>query len=407
MRSTLGIIIENLKKENLLIDFISDIQNVQEQPEIILDTIIAGKICTDSKIVQDGDIFVCIKGFITDGHSYAPQAFEKGAKLLIVNDFLDLPINQIKVSESRKATAVIAKVLYDDPTAKFDLIGVTGTNGKTTTTYILEQLFKKQYEYSRLPVFKTVGVIGTIGYKIGDDFYPSERTTPDIVELNEIFSKMIKAGCKIVIMEVSSHALALYRVYGLHFKYGIFTNLSQDHLDFHRNMLEYGNAKLTLFEMVQNNNGFSVVNIDDPFGHKIFKRITSNKAGFSICPACQMPVKDSNAEYWNISDIELSEAKSSFNLFFKNEILATKFDRISISLPGKFNIQNMTSALIVLFKYIQNSEDNIFENNEVNQGKINKIYSNFNTITGKVIEIQSASGRMEKIIYNKKVKIIF
>jgi murE/murF fusion protein len=404
MSIKLKFIVEALKNEDLFLEYVNE-KSKNDDIDSIYELVFNGKINTDSKKIQSGDLFVCIKGFSNDGHIYAPQAFENGATVLVVTDFLDLPVIQLKVSDSRKATAIIAKVLYDDPTSKFDLIGVTGTNGKTTSTFLLEQLFKKQYLLTQTPVFETIGVIGTLGYKIGEQFYPSERTTPDVVELNEIFMKMIDAGCKIVIMEVSSHALALYRVYGLHFKIGIFTNLSQDHLDFHKNMLEYGNAKLTLFEMVQSNDGYSIINIDDPFGHKIFKRIKSKKAGFSICPACQMPVKETNVEYWNISDIELSASNSKFSLFYKNYDYAIKFDNISIPLPGKFNIQNMASALIVLHNYIYNNEIKPNVNIDNKQEIIKILFNNFSLISQKLTDLISANGRMEKVNYKSDYKI--
>lgn len=389
-------LIVELQKEKVFIESIRDNSQEVISDHKLNNIEINGTVCTDSERVNKGDIFVCIKGFSVDGHSFAPQAYQKGAVLLIVNDYLDLPVCQVKVTDSRKATAIIAKYVFDNPTSKLDLIGVTGTNGKTTTTFLLEQLFKIFYKKLLNNANIPVGLIGTLGYKIGDKFYPSERTTPDIIELNQIFKKMLDAGCKVVIMEVSSHALALYRVFGLNFKVGVFTNLSQDHLDFHKDMNEYGNAKLTLFEMIQHNNGYSVINIDDPFGHKIFKKISSQKAGFSISPACQMPVKDENAEYWNISEIRINSSSAMFNLYFKNLSYALRYENILSCLSGKFNIQNLVAALIVIHKYVEN----LFPENTGNE-----IYHKFSKILDYTKDLKSANGRMEKVNFTKSQQI--
>ena len=371
MKIRLSMILNELISEDLFLEVINhdsiDFENI----------FVSGKMKTDSKAVLKDDVFVCIKGFSVDGHIFAPEAYDNGAGLLIVNYTLDLPVLQVVVKDTRKATAVIAKILYDNPTGKFDLIGITGTNGKTTTSVILEQL------YSKLG-YKT-GLIGTLGYKIGDKFYPSERTTPDIIELNEIFLKMVASSCKIVIMEVSSHALSLYRVYSLNFKIAVFTNLSQDHLDFHKDMEDYGNAKFTLFEMVQKNSGLSIVNIDDPFGHSIFKKIRTPKVGFSISAACQMPVKSKECEFWNISEIELKPNHAKFNLYVKNQMYARKYSDIKSSLSGKFNVMNLVAALIVVEKNIDSEK--------------------FNQLLKSTEDIVSATGRMEKVINSQNLDI--
>ena len=321
--------------------------------------IIEGDIKTDSKNIKKGDIFACIKGLNVDGHSFASEVVKKGADILIVETIQDINITQILVNDTRKATAILARVLYDNPTTKFDLIGITGTNGKTSTTNILEQLFQKSG-------YKT-GLIGTLGYKIGDEYFASERTTPDIVELNEIFVKMVKAECQIVFMEVSSHALALDRVYGLNFKIGIFTNLSQDHLDFHKDMEDYGKAKLKLFEMVEASKGLCIINTDDGFGEKIYNQINGNKMTFG---------DDKNNHDWSISNISLTPELSKFDL--KSE--AHIYQGIRSPLIGKFNIYNLTAALIVAHKY-----------------KID--------INSPIEYIHSPLGRMERVPNNKDIDI--
>ncbi|MCL2063670.1 MAG: UDP-N-acetylmuramoyl-L-alanyl-D-glutamate--2,6-diaminopimelate ligase [Candidatus Cloacimonetes bacterium] len=342
--------------------------------------VIEGTIKTDSKNIYIGDIFACIKGLNVDGHSFAENVTKHGASLLIVEAIQDLPIMQILVKDSRKATAIIARVLHDNPSEKFDLIGVTGTNGKTTTTVILEQLFQELG-------YKT-GMIGTLGYKIGTEYFPSERTTPDIIELNEILSQMAKAECQIVIMEVSSHSLALDRVYGLKFKIGIFTNLSQDHLDFHKNMDDYGNAKNKLFKMVETSGGTSIINIDDNFGKEIFNRLTSRKVAYTMNERSisnpestknNSPTKLEKDDIWTISEIVLKPEYTIFSIINNENI----FKQIKSSLIGKFNIYNLVAALIAVSE-IAPKENFPLKNNKDSASKC-------------LQNMKSATGRIEKI----------
>ncbi|MFO7660806.1 MAG: UDP-N-acetylmuramoyl-L-alanyl-D-glutamate--2,6-diaminopimelate ligase [Candidatus Cloacimonadaceae bacterium] len=229
------------------------------------DSILASKPVTDSRLINEDDIFVCIRGFESDGHTFINQARAKQASLIIQEDEFKDSYACIRVSNSRKAAALLAKHYYDNPTSKFTLIGITGTNGKTTTSLLLWQALTK--------LGKKTGWIGTLGYKIDDEIIPTNNTTPDILELNGIFDQMVQAGCQYVVMEVSSHALALDRVYGLAFDLAMFTNLSRDHLDFHKNMQDYFESKYLLFEYVMQNNGLSLINIDDGQGRVIVERI--------------------------------------------------------------------------------------------------------------------------------------
>ena len=284
--------------------------------------IVSGTIKTDTRTIRIGDIFSCIKGFNVDGHDFSAEALAKGASILIVESKQFIDVTQIVVTDSKKATAIISKYIYDNPSEKFHLIGVTGTNGKTTTTFILDQLYQQKGH-------KT-GLIGTLGYKIGDKFYESDRTTPDIVQLNEIFYKMAEAGCTVVIMEVSSHALTLGRVFGIKFNVGIFTNLTQDHLDFHKDMIEYGEAKYLLFKMVQENNGVCIINTDDEFGKTIYNRISGTKISYSM-----------NHADWVISDIKTCSVNTEFKLQNDDKLI-----NIISPLVGKFNVYNLTAAIV-------------------------------------------------------------
>jgi murE/murF fusion protein len=300
--------------------------------ELVLDqtlhsdqVIITGSVQTDTKKVITGDVFICIPGLKFDGHDFADEVKNKGAVLLIVERFLDVAIAQIQVKDSRKAVAILAKLFYHDPSKKFDLIGVTGTNGKTSTTIMLSQLLQKSG-------FK-VGLIGTLGYQIGDNFYPLDRTTPDVIELHEIFKLMIEAGCEKVVMEVSSHALALHRVYGLTFQIAIFTNLTADHLDFHRDFEDYGNAKLMLFKMTEKQNNLCIINIDDKFGKQIYDEIKSKKIAYTS-------QKSDIVTSFRFTDVILTPCGTKFTL--------NKKYRIESPYLGKYNIYNLVAAMVAL-----------------------------------------------------------
>ena len=206
----------------------------------------------DSRKIQPGDLFFCISGFQVDGHQFAASAVEKGAVAVVVNRWLpELQAVQILVENTRIGMAQISANYYDNPSRKMKVIGVTGTNGKTTTTYMI----KKICEHSGLKV----GLMGTIVNLIGDEEIHTERTTPESMDLQRLLWEMQSKCCDIVVMEVSSHSLALHRVYGVDFDVAVFTNLTQDHLDFHGTLENYRDAKAKLFAMSK----VSVINEDD------------------------------------------------------------------------------------------------------------------------------------------------
>jgi len=212
----------------------------------------------DSRKVKEGDIFVAIKGFNFDGHNFIKQAEENGAsKIYCEKKINDVNIPQVIVENSRKAAGELASEFYGFPTKSFKLVGVTGTNGKTTTTYMVKSILESTGE--------KVGLIGTNQNMIGTKALHTERTTPDSVDLQELFGDMRDAKCEYVVMEVSSHALALDRVAGSYFEVGAFTNLTQDHLDFHKDFEDYFAAKCKLFEMADK----KVINVDNEWGRRI------------------------------------------------------------------------------------------------------------------------------------------
>ncbi|WP_317853766.1 UDP-N-acetylmuramoyl-L-alanyl-D-glutamate--2,6-diaminopimelate ligase [Chakrabartyella piscis] len=215
------------------------------------------KIEYDSRKVTKGDVFVCITGLQADGHKFAKMAVEKGATALICEHMpedISEEITVVAVENSRIALADMSVAFYGDPSKELAVIGITGTNGKTTTTYLLQSILGK--------IGKKMGIIGTIENRIGDKVIPTERTTPESKELQGLFAQMQSEDVTHVMMEVSSHALDLKRVAGVHFAVGVFTNLTQDHLDYHKTMENYKIAKSELFQMAEK----SVINIDDAAG---------------------------------------------------------------------------------------------------------------------------------------------
>jgi len=209
-------------------------------------------VTADSRLVKPGALFVAIPGTAMDGAKFVPQAREKGAAAVLTADDVDDP---------RAALAVIAANFYGRPAEKLSLVGVTGTSGKTTTTKMIESIFDAPAKGRTEPV----GLIGTIEYRAGDEHLTADRTTPDAVVLQEWFAKMVDAGVRHAVMEVSSHALALKRTYGVQFAAAVFTNLSQDHFDFHKDFEDYFQAKRILFTQTN----ARIVNIDDAYGRRL------------------------------------------------------------------------------------------------------------------------------------------
>lgn len=194
----------------------------------------------DSRKVAVGHLFVAITGFAVDGHRFIPMALEKGAGAILCERIPEGDVPYIQVEDTRYAMAIASANFFHHPARRMCCIGVTGTNGKTSTTYLLKTVLENT-------LGAKVGLIGTIQNLIGDQVIETERTTPESFELQKLFYEMAEAGCTHVIMEVSSHALVLHRVAGIQFDVGMFTNLTQDHLDFHKTMAEYGKAKAMLF----------------------------------------------------------------------------------------------------------------------------------------------------------------
>ncbi len=216
----------------------------------------------DSRKVQDGSLFCCMQGLVSDGHSFAAQAVEKGAAALLVERLLPLDVPQIVAPNGRVAMAHAAAAFYGHPEREMIMLGVTGTNGKTSTTYMVKSIAEA--------AGKKVGLIGTIHNMIGDVSIETGRTTPESADLFALLRRMADEGADVVIMEVSSHALVQDRVAGIPFKVGLFTNLTQDHLDYHKTFDQYLEAKKLLFRQSE----LAIVNIDDAYAERMTDGLT-------------------------------------------------------------------------------------------------------------------------------------
>ena len=286
--------------------------------EIIGDqsTIIEG-ISYDSRQVKKGDLFFCISGFSSDGHQYAADAVKKGAAALMVTRRLALDIPQILVKDDRRSMALISCAFYEYPAKRMKMIGITGTNGKTTTTYMIKSIAEKKGE--------KVGLIGTIVNMIDDKVIETERTTPEAPDLQKLIRQMAVEGCSTVVMEVSSHSLDLKRVEGIRYDVGVFTNLTQDHLDYHKTLENYSNAKKILFTNSEN----AVINTDDAAGAFMQDNIDAKVYRYGIREKADL----------SASEIEITPAGASFDM----DIIGQK-THIDLKIPGLFSVYNSLSA---------------------------------------------------------------
>ncbi|MDR3289303.1 MAG: UDP-N-acetylmuramoyl-L-alanyl-D-glutamate--2,6-diaminopimelate ligase [Peptococcaceae bacterium] len=281
-------------------------------------------VAVDSRNVQPGDLFACVSGFQTDGHRFAADAVAAGAAALLVERELPLEIPQIVVGNVRQAIGNLAANIYGQPAQKLELIGVTGTNGKTTVTHLIEKIGTKHGQRT--------GLIGTLGAKISDREMPGSRTTPEAVDLQKLLVQMLAADIDQVVMEVSSHALDLGRVHGCEFDAAIFTNLSQDHLDYHRTMKDYLGAKARLFSALKGSKKrkkLALINADDP----ACAVLTEASAVPVIRYAIQTP-----AEY-QAQDVCVSAQGVRFSVEFKGER-----QEMSFQTPGLFSVYNVLAS---------------------------------------------------------------
>src|SRR5947209_19937573 len=218
----------------------------------------------DNRLAAPGTLFFCVPGFTRDGHEFAPDAIRRGAVALVVQRPLGLGVPELPVADVRAAMAPAAARFYGDPTAELQVVGVTGTNGKTTTAFLVRSLLEAGG--------RQTGLLGTVKSVIGGVQHEVERTTPEAIDLQRTFRQMLELGDVACAMEVSSHALELRRADAIHFAAAIFTNLTQDHLDFHPTMEDYYQAKRRLFTDLAPKN--SIINLDDPYGARLAAEIS-------------------------------------------------------------------------------------------------------------------------------------
>lgn len=302
----------------LLADLIKDINVLDIRGDIGID--IKG-IAYDSRKTKKGFVFVCIDGMTTDGHDYVDQALEYGASAVIIQKDMNIaegcPV--IRTDDSRLALACISDRFYGHPSGRFKLIGITGTKGKTTTTFMLKSILEASG--------KKVGIIGTLGTRIGERILYSERTTPESQDLQELFAQMVEEGVEYVAMEVSSQGLALHRVSCCEFDVGVFTNLSRDHIGGkeHASMEEYLLAKCKLFKICKN----GLINVDNEYAEKILKEATCSTLTFGIkADSC---VRASNIVKLPKS-VEFDITSPWYGL------------RLRVNIPGRFSVYNALAA---------------------------------------------------------------
>ena len=290
-------------------------------------------IAFDSRKVKATSLFVALKGTQSDGHTYISQTINAGAKVIVLEDMphkLDDNITYVKVEDSNIALGIIAANFYDNPSEKIKLVGVTGTNGKTTIVSLLTQLF------SIMNV--KVGMLSTIQNKIIDKIIPSTHTTPDALQINFLLNEMIAQGCEYCFMEVSSHAISQGRISGINFTGGVFTNLTQDHLDYHNSFAEYRDVKKSFFDGLPKS-AFALTNKDDKNGMKMLEGTKAQKCTYSLK---------------SVSDYKCRVLENQF----EGMLLSINKVDIWVKLIGDFNAYNLLSVYAVANQFA-------FEDHEV------------------------------------------
>ncbi|MEG0442943.1 MAG: UDP-N-acetylmuramoyl-L-alanyl-D-glutamate--2,6-diaminopimelate ligase [Carnobacterium sp.] len=289
------------------------------------------KVTQDTREIESGSMFICIAGAVYNGHELAEEAVEKGAAVIIASEEINVSVPVVYVSDTVKAMAILANHFYQSPSQELHMIGVTGTNGKTTVTHLLDQIFRDHQERT--------GVIGTMYRRIGDDVFEAKNTTPDSITLQKTLREMKEADVTTCSMEVSSHALVQGRVWGTDFDVAVFTNLSQDHLEYHHTMEEYGHAKELLFSQLGNTYRgdqpkYAILNTDDPVGRSYQNKTAALVYSYGIVQPAD----------FRATHLKITNQGTSFTLLFKNEAYPVK-----MQLVGKFNVLNALAAFAAAY----------------------------------------------------------
>ena len=310
----------------------------------------------NSKAVKEGSLFVCIKGNSFDGHNFASEMLQNGAAAVVCERDLGLE-KQVVVENTRALFSPMCANFYGRPAEKLKIVGITGTNGKTTTAFLVKQILEN--------AGKKVGLIGTIQNMVGDEIYPAKFTTPDPQELQKLFSLMVEADCEYCVMEASSQALAQERLNGVHFDVAAFSNLTQDHLDYHKTWENYFNAKRKLFE----NCDIAITNADDENGLKIVDGLP--------CKVLTYAVNTNNADYV-AKAVNLTASGSRY------EVVCDKIGRVNCPIPGRFSVYNSLCAVVIALA----------------------LGLEFNTVLASVPKCKGVKGRIEVVPTNKGFTII-
>jgi len=284
-------------------------------------------LANDHRNVKTGFLFICIKGHLADGHHFADEAVKNGASAILAEQAVEVDVPIILVKDTKRALAMIADTFYGKPTQSLHLVGITGTNGKTTTSHIIEKIFQDHE--------RTTGLIGTMYIKIADRVIETKNTTPDSLTLQQTFRQMRDEGVDTAIMEVSSHALVQGRVHGCDYDVAVFTNLTQDHLDYHETMEEYKRAKGLLFTRLGNTYmegrpKFAVLNADDPVSGEYMAETAAHVITYGI---------DSEADF-SARDISMDSRGTGFTL-----ISPEGEKRIQLMIMGRFSVYNVLAAM--------------------------------------------------------------
>ena len=273
----------------------------------------------DSRRVKPGELFVAVTGFAADGHRFIPMAQEKGAAVVLCERPPETG-SYVRIPDTRLGLALVSANWFGHPADQMTMIGITGTNGKTTSTYLLKHVLETTMDAK-------VGLVGTIQNMIGDEVIHTERTTPESYDLQELFRQMLDAGCTHVIMEVSSHALVLHRVAGVRFHTGVFSNLTQDHLDFHKTMEEYRKAKSLLFSVSDH----GVINLDDAAAEAMLRE--------AKCPVLTYSAAGKPADL-TAENTKLFAAKVDFDATYQNWTVPAM-----LGIPGAFSVYNALGVI--------------------------------------------------------------
>ncbi|MGH2612580.1 MAG: UDP-N-acetylmuramoyl-L-alanyl-D-glutamate--2,6-diaminopimelate ligase, partial [Rhabdochlamydiaceae bacterium] len=315
----------------------------------------------NSKNVAPGYLFIVKRGKTHEGSKFIPEAIEGGASALLTDTYdpFITEVSQVIHPDPASLELILAQRFYHDPAKQMQMIGVTGTNGKTTTTFLIKYLFEKHGEIC--------GLVGTVAWMAGKKVFSPTLTTPDFLTLTQLFYEMAEAGSSTVVMEVTSHALQQQRVQGIDFQVGVFTNLTQDHLDYHKTMETYAEAKALLFNSLAPT-AWAVINIDDPVSSVMTRRCQAHLLTYGLTSFAEL----------RASHLKMTPHAMQFNIHYKGEVQLLKTQLI-----GRFNVSNILAAVGVAL---------------VHGMTLSNICKAMKSFTG-------VPGRLERVVNRKKIQV--